>query len=62
MQVKDQRITRIKQKYGPKFEPIMFTVEEAPATGSISVRLSTEGGLEAPEPSYGDWRGPSLGI
>ena len=42
MQVKDQRITNIKQKYGPKFEPIMFTVEEAPGAGSIFVRLSTE--------------------
>ena len=35
MQINDQRITNIKQKYGPKFEPIMFTVEEAPGTGSI---------------------------
>ena len=42
MQVKDQRITNVKQKYGPKFEPIMFTVEEAPGTGSIFTRLSTE--------------------
>jgi Bifunctional DNA primase/polymerase, N-terminal/AAA domain len=42
MQIKDQRITNIKQKYGPKFEPIMFTVEEAPGTGSIFVRSSTE--------------------
>ena len=42
MQIKDQRITNIKQKYGPKFEPIMFTVEEAPGTGSIFARLSTE--------------------
>ena len=25
MQVKDQRITNIKQKYGPEFEPIMAT-------------------------------------
>ena len=43
MQIKDQRITNIKQKFGQKFEPIMFTVEEAPGTGSIFVRLSTEG-------------------
>jgi hypothetical protein len=42
MQIKDQRITNIKQKCGPKFEPIMFTVEEAPGAGSIFVRLSTE--------------------
>lgn len=42
MQIKDQRITNIKQKYGPKFEPIMFAVEEAPGTGSIFVRSSTE--------------------
>ena len=42
MQIKDQRITNIKQKFGPKFEPIMFTVEEAPGTGSIFARLSTE--------------------
>jgi hypothetical protein len=42
MQIKDQRIINIKQKYGQKFEPIMFTVEEAPGTGSIFVRLSTE--------------------
>ncbi len=25
MQIKDQRITNIKQKFGQKFEPIMFT-------------------------------------
>jgi hypothetical protein len=42
MQIKDQRITNVKQKFGPKFEPIIFTVEEAPVTGSIFVRLSTE--------------------
>jgi DNA-binding MarR family transcriptional regulator len=42
VQIKDQRITNIKQKYGPKFEPIMFTVKEAPGTGSIFARLSTE--------------------
>ena len=42
MQVKDQRITNVTQKFGPKFEPIMFTVEEAPGTGSIFVRLSTD--------------------
>ena len=42
MQIKDQRITNIKQKFGPKFEPIMFTVDEAPGAGSIFVRLSTE--------------------
>jgi hypothetical protein len=42
MQIKDQRVTNIKQKYGPKFEPITFTVEEAPGTGSIYGRLSTE--------------------
>jgi hypothetical protein len=42
MQIKDQRITNIKQKFGQKFEPIMFTVEEALGTGSIFVRLSTE--------------------
>jgi hypothetical protein len=42
MQIKDQRITNIKQKYGPKLEPIMFTVEEAPGTGSIYARSSTE--------------------
>jgi hypothetical protein len=42
-QIKDQRITNIKQKFGQKFEPIKFTVEEAPGTGSIYVRLSTEG-------------------
>ncbi len=42
MQIKDQRITNIKQKFGPKFEPIMFTVEEAPGTGSVFARLSTE--------------------
>jgi hypothetical protein len=42
MQIKDQHITKIKQKFGPKFEPIMFTVEEVPRTGSIFVRLSTE--------------------
>jgi hypothetical protein len=35
MQIKDQRVTNIKQKYGPKFEPITFTVEEAHGTGSI---------------------------
>jgi hypothetical protein len=42
MQIKDQRITNIKQKFAPKFEPIMFTVAEVPRTGSIFVRLSTE--------------------
>ncbi|MFZ1118144.1 MAG: hypothetical protein WAN44_20205 [Propionibacteriaceae bacterium] len=42
MQIKDLRITNIKQNYGPRFEPIIFTVEEAPGTGSIFVRLSTE--------------------
>ena len=42
MQVKDQRITNIKQKYGPEFEPIMFAVKEAPGTGSIFARSSTE--------------------
>jgi hypothetical protein len=42
MQIKDQRITNIKQKCGRKFEPIMFTVEEVPGAGSIFVRLSTE--------------------
>ena len=40
MQIKDQRITNIKQKYVPKFEPIMFAVEEAlgsaTATGTSS--------------------------
>ena len=43
MQIKDHRITNVKQKFGQKFQPIMFTVEEAPGTGSIFVRLSTEG-------------------
>jgi hypothetical protein len=43
MQIKDQRITNIKQKFAPRFEPIMFTVAEVPRTGSIFVRLSTEG-------------------
>jgi hypothetical protein len=43
MQIKDHRITNIKQKYGQKFEPIMFTVDEALGTGSIYVRLSTQG-------------------
>jgi hypothetical protein len=43
MQIKDHRITNIKQKFGQKFEPIMFTVDEAPGTGSIFVRLSTQG-------------------
>ena len=36
MQIKDLRITNIKQNYGPRFEPIIFTVEEAPGTGSNS--------------------------
>jgi hypothetical protein len=47
MQIKDQRVTNIKQKYGPKFEPITFTVEEAPGTarytGGCRPRLSSEG-------------------
>jgi len=38
MQVKDQRITNVKQIFGQKFQPIMFTVDEAPGTGSIYVR------------------------
>ena len=42
MQIKDHRITNVKQKFGPKFEPIMFIVDEAPGTGSIYVRLSTQ--------------------
>jgi AAA domain len=42
MQIKDQRITNVKQKFGPKFQPIKFTVEEAPGTGSIFTRLSTD--------------------
>jgi hypothetical protein len=42
MQVKDQRLTNIKQKSGPKFQPIMFTVEPVTEAGSIYVRLSTE--------------------
>jgi AAA domain len=42
IQIKDQRITNIKQKFGHKFDPIMFAVEEAPGIGSIFVRLSTD--------------------
>ena len=42
MQIKDQRITNIKQKFGPKFEPIMFTVEPVTEASSVYVRLSTE--------------------
>jgi hypothetical protein len=42
MQVKDQRITNVKQIFGQKFQPIMFTVDEAPGTGSIYVRQSTQ--------------------
>jgi len=42
MQIKDQRITNIKQKSGPKFQPIMFTVEPVTEAGSVYVRLSTE--------------------
>jgi hypothetical protein len=43
IQIKDHRITNIKQKYGQKFEPIKFTVEDVRGTGSIFVRLSTQG-------------------
>jgi hypothetical protein len=42
MQVKDQRITNVKQKFGPRFEPIMFAVEPVAEAGSVYVRLSTE--------------------
>jgi hypothetical protein len=42
MQVKDQRITNVKQKFGPKFEPIMFAIEPVAEAGSVYVRLSTE--------------------
>jgi hypothetical protein len=47
MQIKGQRITNIKQKYGPKFEPIMFTVEEAPGAGSIFVEFSLQTPIRA---------------
>ena len=42
MQVKDQRITNVKQKFGLKFEPITFAVEPVAEAGSVYVRLSTE--------------------
>jgi len=42
MQIKDQRITNVKQKFGLKFEPIMFAVEPVAGAGSVYVRLSIE--------------------
>jgi hypothetical protein len=42
MQVKGQRITNVKQKFGPKFEPIMFAIEPVAEAGSVYVRLSTQ--------------------
>jgi hypothetical protein len=42
MQVKGQRITNVKQKFGLKFQPIMFAVEPGAEAGSVYVRLSTE--------------------
>jgi hypothetical protein len=37
-QIKDQRITNIKQKFGPKFQPIMFAVE--PSRGRVGLRAA----------------------
>jgi len=42
MQIKDHCITNVKQKFGQRFEPIMFAVEPVAGTGSVYVRLSTE--------------------
>src|SRR5215218_5780879 len=42
MQIKDQRITNVKQKFGPKFEPIKFAVEPVAEAGSVYVRLATD--------------------
>jgi hypothetical protein len=42
IQIKDQRITSVKQKYAPKFEPITFAIEPVAEAGSIYVRESTD--------------------
>jgi hypothetical protein len=40
MHIKDQRIANIKQKYGPKFKPIMFAVEAAHPEGVVGSATS----------------------
>jgi hypothetical protein len=42
MQVKDQRIVNVKNKYAPKFESVTFTVEAVEEVGSVYVRQATE--------------------
>jgi AAA domain len=42
MQIKDHCSTNVKQKFGPRFEPIMFAIEPVVETGSVYVRPSTQ--------------------